>query len=186
MEKGGLDPRIPKGIVAVKISIQKAQIDQIASLQEIELKCATIFPEKDLPEPLRSSPTDKQLYKEAIHEGLLWVLIENQVRPIGFILCKMLDSHLHIKEMNVHPSFARRDLGTKLLQHAFCYAEQSNIPALSLTTFIHLPWNGPFYERLGFQELAPETLSVGLAEILATEKTLGLKNRVVMYKVLKM
>jgi hypothetical protein len=46
--------------------------------------------------------------------------------------------------------------------------------ALTLTTFRDVAWNGPFYQRLGFEELAAHDLSPDLAQILAHEAARGL------------
>jgi hypothetical protein len=48
------------------------------------------------------------------------------------------------------------------------------MPALTLSTFRAVPWNGPYYARLGFVELRTEELTPGLTEILAEETAFGL------------
>jgi hypothetical protein len=43
---------------------------------------------------------------------------------------------------------------------------------VTLTTFRDVPWNAPYYERLGFQAIADN--SPGLAEIMREEASRGL------------
>jgi hypothetical protein len=38
-----------------------------------------------------------------------------------------------------------------------------------------VPWNAPYYERLGFRELAPTEVTPGLAKLIAAESGRGLK-----------
>ncbi|CPQ92972.1 acetyltransferase [Bordetella pertussis] len=50
----------------------------------------------------------------------------------------------------------------------------AGLPAITLTTFRDLPWNQPFYARLGFATLQADGLNVRLQAILAREASLGL------------
>ena len=45
---------------------------------------------------------------------------------------------------------------------------------LTLSTFRSVPWNAPYYARLGFAELPAAELTPGLTEILAAETAFGL------------
>jgi hypothetical protein len=50
-----------------------------------------------------------------------------------------------------------------------------------LTTFRHLPWNAPFYQKVGFRILEKANLDEQLAEILEEEaKGLDITKRVAM------
>jgi hypothetical protein len=53
---------------------------------------------------------------------------------------------------------------------------------LSLTTFREVPWNRPFYERLGFVEIPRDTMRPELAAVVSEEADRGLDRdaRVVM------
>ncbi len=44
----------------------------------------------------------------------------------------------------------------------------------ALTTFRDVPWNMPFYARLGFDEVAPNELTPALRAVLADEARRGL------------
>jgi len=50
-----------------------------------------------------------------------------------------------------------------LLDHVAGWAARRGLPALTLITFRGVPWNAPYYERLGFRELVPAELTPGLA-----------------------
>jgi hypothetical protein len=45
---------------------------------------------------------------------------------------------------------------------------------LTLTTFTHVPWNAPYYERLGFRPLPEAELTPGLVAIRQNEAAHGL------------
>jgi N-acetylglutamate synthase-like GNAT family acetyltransferase len=50
-----------------------------------------------------------------------------------------------------------------LLEQVIEGAQQMGYPAVTLTTFREVPWNAPFYTRLGFTMLDELTLPAGLA-----------------------
>jgi GNAT superfamily N-acetyltransferase len=78
---------------------------------------------------------------------------------VGFALVKMLADDLpHLEEIDVHPTHGRRGLGTALVRAVCEWATASGYVMLTLTTFRAVPWNLPFYGRLGFVEIPRETL----------------------------
>jgi hypothetical protein len=71
----------------------------------------------------------------------------------------------------VLPDFGRRGVGAALLDHI---AGEYDTPAITLTTYAEVPWNRPYYERLGFRTLTPAEETPGLRAIRATEAAHGL------------
>ncbi|MGI5260998.1 GNAT family N-acetyltransferase [Streptomyces angustmyceticus] len=92
-------------------------------------------------------------------------------QPLGYLLWEPVDGCTHIEQVSVHPSHAHRRIGRALIDHA----EQDGSPApLTLTTFAEVPWNAPYYTRLGFRTLTDPELTPGLRAIRTHEATLGL------------
>lgn len=54
------------------------------------------------------------------------------------------------------------------------WAYDHNLTALTLTTFTDVPWNAPYYQRLGFRTLSDTEVTSGLRRIREHEATLGL------------
>lgn len=92
----------------------------------------------------------------------------------GFLVAEPFQRELHIWEMNVHPRFGRRGIGAGLVRAAQIDARNTGFKALTLTTFRDLPWNGPFYARLGFEEVTALDAHLRLAGELANEVDDGL------------
>jgi len=65
-------------------------------------------------------------------------------------------------------------LGKALVQATLALAHDRGLPAVTLSTFRDIPWNGPFYAKLGFQEVAVADLNPRLATIRMREELLGL------------
>lgn len=92
----------------------------------------------------------------------------------GFLVAEPFRRELHIWEMNVHPRFQQRGIGAGLVRAAQIDARNTGFKALTLTTFRDLAWNGPFYARLGFEEVTALDAHLRLAGELANEVDDGL------------
>lgn len=92
----------------------------------------------------------------------------------GFLVAEPFRRELHIWEMDVAPAFQRRGIGAGLVRAAQIDARNTGFKALTLTTFRDLPWNGPFYARLGFEEVTALDAHIRLAGELAVEVDNGL------------
>ena len=95
-------------------------------------------------------------------------------RMAGFLVTEPFGRELHVWECSVHPDFQQRGIGAGLLRAAMIDARNSGFRTLTLTTFRDVPWNAPFYERLGFEEVTALDAHPRLAGELALEADDGL------------
>jgi GNAT superfamily N-acetyltransferase len=105
---------------------------------------------------------------------------------VGFVCVEVVDGAAHIWQLSVHPRAARRGRGRALVNAVCDWARANGLPAVTLTTFRDVAWNGPFYAKLGFRELGD--LSPGLAAMRQHERFIGDDNfgpRVAMRKDLR-
>ncbi|ROR35231.1 GNAT family N-acetyltransferase [Kitasatospora cineracea] len=105
--------------------------------------------------------------------GLLWVAADGD-RLAGFVLARPLGGCAHVEQLSVHPSYAGRRLGGRLIDRVAGWAAGRRMPALTLSTFRSVPWNAPYYLRLGFREVPPAGLTPALRELLGEEAAFGL------------
>ena len=118
----------------------------------------------------------------AQHEGRLWVALSGET-PVGFALVEMLAEDLpHLQEIDVTPTHGRRGLGTALLHTVLDWVARAGHQQITLTTFRNVPWNMPFYSRLGFVEIPTHELRPELETVVQDEAGRGLDRdrRVVM------
>lgn len=83
--------------------------------------------------------------------------------PVGFVCVEMVDGIPHIWQLSVHPDHARQGLGRSLVEATSAWAASKGFDAITLTTYRDVPWNGPFYESLGFVtvgDLTPELSAI--------------------------
>ena len=90
--------------------------------------------------------------------GLSWLALAND-QPVGFILAEAHPSSLFIVELSVDLDWQGKGIGRQLIACVADHARNRGLTALTLTTFRDVPWNAPFYAKLGFEyvaELTPE------------------------------
>jgi GNAT superfamily N-acetyltransferase len=153
------------------VLIRPARPDDLAALPGIERAAAAQFrmtPYAYLADDDLVS-TEVDLTKEYV-----WVAVDLADQPIGFALVHLLDESVHLHELDVHPDYARQGLGRQLIAMVADWARERGATALTLTTFDDVPWNGPYYARLGFRTLNLTTLSPGLQGVRQAEAEAGL------------
>jgi GNAT superfamily N-acetyltransferase len=83
-------------------------------------------------------------------EARAWVLANVEDCPVAYLLSSVVDRCAHIDQVSVAAAYAHRGLGAALIDHLDARAAACGREALTLTTFRAVPWNAPYYSRLGF------------------------------------
>ncbi len=164
MQEAGLPPGY---------QIARARPQDLALLPAIELAAAQLL-RGHAPESLLNDAMRDDAFADASRDGRLWVALTGDT-PVGFALVKMLADDLpHLDEVDVEPCHGRRGLGTALVQTVCEWATASGFSMLTLTTFRAVPWNLPFYARLGFVEVPRDQLRPELTAVVSREAARGL------------
>ncbi|ANN15469.1 acetyltransferase [Amycolatopsis orientalis] len=116
------------------------------------------------------SLADLAAYQSA---GRAWVCDDGE-GPVAYLIAEVVDGHGHIEQVSVHPDHARKGLGRRLIDHAADWSAREGLAGLTLTTYAEVPWNAPYYSRLGFVTLGEGELTDGLRAIRAQEIARGL------------
>jgi GNAT superfamily N-acetyltransferase len=154
--------------------IRAARAAEIPRLRDLDWDAEQIFGDIGMPEITEFEPPPFAQLADSQRAGLLWVAADEGDRPASFLMAVLLDGCLHVEQLSTDPASARRGLGRALLDHAADQARAGGLPALTLTTFADVPWNGPYYERCGFRVLRDDEITPGLREVRAHENALGL------------
>jgi GNAT superfamily N-acetyltransferase len=152
-------------------SIRCARPSDLVYLPAIEREAAAQFQATPYPEMANADLASTQIDLNHDH---VWILADQQDQPIGFAIVHMLDDSVHLHELDVHPSYARQGLGRRLIEAIAYWARTTGATALTLTTFCDVPWNGPYYARLGFRPLDVTTLNPALQAVWDSEERAGL------------
>lgn len=153
--------------------IRLATRDDFASFAAIENAAGALFVEAGLPEIASHDPTDLEFIQAVSRAGAVFVAAHDDT-PVGFILAAPLDRDIHIYELSVAPAHGRKGLGRKLVEAVCGWSRDMGFEAVTLSTFMDLPWNGPFYASCGFDVINPDGWTPALLLARYREEDLGL------------
>ncbi len=142
---------------------------EVPALRGIERAAGEAFRAVGLPEVADDEPPPLVHLEAFRAAGRAWVACVEE-RPAAYLVAHVLDGCAHVEQVSVDPAFAGRRLGAALIDELAAWAHERELPAVTLTTFRDVPWNAPYYARLGFRQLAapgPELRAVMAAEAAA-------------------
>ncbi|MEV7036729.1 GNAT family N-acetyltransferase [Amycolatopsis sp. NPDC051061] len=154
--------------------IRLARPGDLPALIDIEREAGDLFRALDMAAIADDDPgsvAELAVYQSA---GRAWVSVDDGDRPVAYLIAEVVDGDAHVEQVSVRPSHARRGLGGALIETLAEWAASRGLPALTLTTFTAVPWNAPYYERLGFRVLADAETGDGLRAIRRAEAARGL------------
>lgn len=151
--------------------------EHITALSDIERAAANLFPEEVLPNDLRNQTISIETLEVARQRRLLWVTVDTDNHPVGFVLVDDHGTTLHLEELDVHPDHQRQGIGRAMLEMVYQYALDAGYEGITLTTYSDIPWNAPWYKMLGFKVLKPVDLNPRLCAIMEAEAQRGLDPR---------
>ena len=108
-----------------------------------------------------------------VHRGTSWVAeVDSQI--VGFLCAETAGRDLHIWELSVRREWQGNGIGRRLMKAAIEHAQSNEFTSITLTTFIGVPWNEPFYRSLGFEIVDNDKLDSRLEDVLRAEIQHGL------------
>ena len=135
--------------------IRLAEPNDIPRITEIEISASQKFLTLENAPLCANCTVPTEQLETACSQNLLWV-IEDEAEPAGFLCAFEIDCCLHIEELSVSMDHQGKGLGKELLNHVMNFARVRRYSAITLTTDKDIPWNGPFYQRMGFRILAEQ------------------------------
>lgn len=158
--------------MTVLIKIRPATPEDLKPIPEIEITAGQIFRSVGMDAIADDAPPTLKSLERFRKAGHAWVAIaqppadssDDSAKIVGYILVHLLDEtsvnipSAHIHQVTVAPDFTRKGVGAKLVKHIELWAKDKSFRELSLTTFRDVPWNAPYYRRLGFRVVSDEEL----------------------------
>lgn len=187
--RNGHDPHAPGSRADHRgITIRTGSTADIDTLAAIDLDASTLFDRAGLHLDPRSerelSVAERERWLACLAAGTVLIAASRSGEDVGFAAVGMRDGEPYLDQLSVRVSSMGRRIGTTLLYASMTVAMNGGGRLLWLTTYNHLSWNRPYYERHGFVLVSPEQCGEELRRELLFERRLlpGPEQRVVMRK----
>jgi GNAT superfamily N-acetyltransferase len=154
-----------------EFSLRVANPDELQKLVAIDDEASALYAKAGLKiEFKKDHPfvvAESLRWTRAIEQGLAHVAVNRQDKPIGFATLRFVDGEPYLDQISVLLSYMRCGVGASLLNHAISWSGERS---LWLTTYAHLPWNRPYYERHGFVTITEDECGAELRTILLEQR----------------
>lgn len=156
--------------------IRAARPGDLPRLREVERAAGRAFADAGMGAVAEHEPAPLDVLAGYQRDGRAWVATDpaGGDEAMAYLLVELVDGAAHVEQVSVHPDVAGRRLGSALLDTAATWAAEHSVDALTLTTFVDVPWNAPYYARLGFEVVRDDRLGEGLRRVREHESALGL------------
>lgn len=146
------------------IAFRTGRVHDVAAIQAVEVDAGQRFRDVAMAPVAEDKPPDGRLLRRYIDGDQLWVATHGR-DVVGYAMAQRIDDHAHVDQVSVIRRFAGQRIGATLLQTAGDWAHAQGAHQLTLFTFENVPWNAPYYRRLGFVDVDPESIGPGLKKI---------------------
>jgi ribosomal protein S18 acetylase RimI-like enzyme len=166
-------------------SIRKARSEDIPLLGPVERSAAEIFRTVNLgslaDDETTVAPSILATMADSNH---LLVAVNESDQPIGFVGGMDIDGNFHIVEISVAQAVQGKGVGSALMAEMTRQVKEEKFMVMTLTTYRNVAWNGPWYKKLGFQEVTAEEMGKEYLKIWDVESQHGhdMASRCVMRK----
>lgn len=167
-----------------RCTIRRAMSADIEPMRALERRAAQKFRQVGYDFCADGPVRDVEEHERVLRVGATFVAVTN--RLAGFAMVETLDGEAHLIEIDVDPDHQGEGLGRRLIEAGADWARSKGLEAMTLTTYRDVPWNAPYYARLGFAsfEPGPERRALHAAVKREAEWGFAFAPRVAMRKVL--
>ncbi|GAP96609.1 GNAT family N-acetyltransferase [Leptolyngbya sp. NIES-2104] len=167
--------------------IRFACAEELPLLSHIERSAARLFLDTPYAFLVNAAPLPLDFVQQQFQAGQVWVAVDRHEVIVGYAITCEVDNTLYLQQIDVAPEYGRKGIGSTLVGTICTWAKQQGYRIVSLSTFRDIPWNAPFYSKLGFHPVDEAELSLGFQQIRRKELEAGLPtvDRVIMNCVLQ-
>jgi GNAT superfamily N-acetyltransferase len=158
--------------------LRPARPDERDRVDEIGDLAGTRFAGLDLIDESLDVPFPQDVLARLIDAGQVWVACDAADTAVGVVIASVREGVVYVEEIDVLAEHGRRGLGGRMLDAVCAWAQERGYPAVTLSTFRDVPWNGPFYRKHGFVDLEPAAWTAGMRVIREQEAHHGLRTDV--------
>ena len=143
-------------------------------LRRIEIDAGAQFADVGLADVAAHDPFPIAELDAYAAAGRSWVATGAGDAIVGYAVAAVVDGCGHLEQVSVLPEVQGAGVGRALIARVEEWARDEGYPAVTLTTFVDVPWNGPLYAHLGYRVLADDELGPELRAVRDEETRHGL------------
>jgi GNAT superfamily N-acetyltransferase len=151
--------------------VRGASPDEIDEMIAIDVDACTLYEEAGLDADLGPdhpySRAERACWTRCAREGNAFLAGRPDAPPVGLLVMDRIDDAPYLEQLSIRRTAMRHGLGRRLLARA---VEWAGGDPLWLTTYAHIPWNRPFYERHGFVTIPESACPPGFVAILDDQR----------------
>ena len=157
-----------------RIYLRPARVDEIATAEDIDDDACSMFAEIGLPMDIDEAHAFAQheikRWTEAAKRGRLLFACAPSGEAVGFAAFDLVDEKPYLDQISVRRAWQSQGIGRALVARAIAWSVRPG--ELWITTYNErVPWNGPWYQRLGFVAAGEGDIGPELAMKLAAERS---------------
>jgi predicted N-acetyltransferase YhbS len=156
------------------ITFRFAELDEIEAVRAIEFEAAQRFAGIGMTGIADAQPMKADFVRRKIEMSEIIVAVNEAARCVAFVMFAPLPTRFYIEELDVLTAWAGRRIGAELIEQVNLLARKAGARQLVLSTFRDVPWNAPYYRRLGFDVIESGQLDAKLRAIRAAHVAHGL------------
>lgn len=155
------------------MQIRLANADDLHLLPAIERAAGELFRPLGMDAIADDKPPTLESLRTYQQAGRAFVG-DDEGRVVAYLVLEVIAETAHIEQVTVHPEFSHRRIGRDLIDTAAGWAVDHGLASLTLTTYLHVPWNAPYYARLGFTIVPDFEQPPEMQAVCRTERERGL------------
>jgi len=133
------------------VLIRRASPDELDEIVAIDDDASTLYHQAGIHVEMGPEHpfvrAERTCWARAARNGDVFLAGPQGGRPVGLLVMDRVGGAPYLEQLSVRVNAQRQGLGRRLLMYAIEWAAEE---PLWLTTYAHVPWNRPFYERHGF------------------------------------
>ncbi|MGF6963351.1 ribosomal protein S18 acetylase RimI-like enzyme [Paraburkholderia sp. WC7.3g] len=107
-------------------------------------------------------PMAREIVERKIQAREIIIALDEHAACAGFVMFEPQPARIYVQEIDVLTSHAGRRIGAALIDEVARIARMRQLTQLVLSTYRDVPWNAPYYRRLGFRDLDMSELDAAL------------------------
>jgi predicted N-acetyltransferase YhbS len=132
------------------------------AIRTIEFEAGQRFLSVDMAGIADAPPMDLELVERKIAAREIIVAVAADATCAGFVMFEPQPTRIYVQELDVLTSHAGQRIGAALIEQVAQIARAQRLTQLILSTYREVPWNAPYYRRLGFRDIEEAELDAAL------------------------